>query len=112
MNEGRSRRDRVCRFGFLANQLLAALALLAVVATLALPRTAHDRADARRLGFGYPLAFVEVDLSAYTPPSYPQTYRYDPWEDPADLRTVPFVVDLALFVFALWSPLWLLRRKT
>lgn len=95
----------------IAYQLLGAVALVLLVATLAVPRTAHSRDEARALGFGYPLSFVHADLGSYTPPSYPQEYRYDPWENVAHVQGVPFVLDWALFTFALWIPLWLLRRR-
>jgi hypothetical protein len=93
-------------------QALAAVALVIVVATLLVPQVAHSRSEARTLGFGYPLAFVSADLSTYTPPSYPQTYRFNPWETVAHVRPVQFVADWLLVIFALWTPAWLIRRRT
>jgi hypothetical protein len=95
----------------LVYQALTAVALVIVVATLAVPQTAHSRSEARNLGFGYPLAYVSADL-ATTPPSYPQTYRFNPWENVAHVRAPQFVADWLLVIFALWTPVWLIRRRT
>ena len=89
--------------------LLAVIALGIVVATLAIPRTASSRADAGHLSFGYPISFVQVDERVWNPPGYPQTYRFDPWEDIAQWNGWLFV-DWALVTGVLWSALWLLRR--
>lgn len=96
----------------LVYQALTAVALLVVVATLAVPQTAHSRSEARKLGFGYPLAYVSVDMTTFTPPSYPQTYRFNPWENVAHVRAIQFVTDWLLVISALWTPVWLIRRRT
>ena len=95
-----------------AYQVLTAVALVLVAATLAVPQTAHSGSEARNLGFGYPLSYVSADLSTFTPPSYPQTYRFNPWETVVHVRAVQFVVDWLLVIFALWTPVWLIRRRT
>jgi hypothetical protein len=93
-------------------QVLAAVALVIVAATLTVPQTAHSASEARTLGFGYPLSYVSVDMSTFTPPSYPQTYRFNPWENVADVRGVQFILDWLLVIFVLWAPVWLIRRRT
>ncbi len=96
----------------LVYQALTAVALVIVVATLAVPQTAHSRSEARNLGFGYPLAYISADLTTFTPPGYPQTYRFNPWENVANVRALQFVADWLLVIFALWTPVWLIRRRT
>jgi hypothetical protein len=87
------------------------VALILVVATLAVPRTTPSRVEAKSLGFGYPLAFVSVDETVWNPPSYPQTYRFDPWDDIADVHGLPFVLDWIFWTAVLWIPIWLVRRR-
>jgi hypothetical protein len=95
----------------IAYQLVAVLALAIVIATLAVPRAAHSRAGATHLGFGYPISFVKVDETVWNPPGYPETYRFDPWEDIARWNGRLFV-DWALVTGVLWIPIWLLRRRS
>jgi hypothetical protein len=95
----------------IAYQLLAMLALGLVAATLAVPRVAHDRADAAHVGFGFALHFVSVDETVWNPPSYPQTYRFDPWEDIFHVNGWLFAMDWLLVTGVLWLGLWLLRRR-
>ena len=95
----------------LVYSLLAVLALGIVVATLALPSAARSRDEAAHLGFGYPLSFVWVDETAlWNPPGYPQTYLFNPWEDPSQGNGWRFIADWLLVTAALWTPIWLLRR--
>jgi hypothetical protein len=93
-------------------QVLAAVAFVLVAATLAVPQTAHSASEAKNLGYGYPLSYVSADLSTFTPPSYPQTYRFNPWETVFHVRALQFVLDWLLVVFALWVPVWLIRQRT
>jgi hypothetical protein len=95
----------------IAYQLLAVAALGLVVATLAIPRPAHGRTDAAHVGFGYPIHFVSVDETVWNPPGYPQTYRFDPWDDIFRSKGWLFAADWLLVTGALWVPLWLLRRR-
>jgi hypothetical protein len=92
--------------------LFAVVALGIVVVTLALPSTANSRDEAVHLGFGYPLSFVWVDETAlWNPPGYPQTYLFNPWEDPSSHGNGwRFIADWLLVTAALWTPIWLLRR--
>ena len=92
-------------------QAASVVALLLVIATLLVPRTASSRSEARSLGFGYPLAFVTVDETDWNPPGYPQTYLFDPWEDVASLHGGRFLADWIFWTAALWIPLWVLRRQ-
>jgi hypothetical protein len=72
------------------------VALLVVIGSTAIPRTADRHSDLQQLGFGYPIAFIKADLTAYTPPSYPQQYWWNPWENPWDFRLVAFLVSWAI----------------
>lgn len=90
---------------------IGSVAFVAVLATLAIPRTAGTRSEASRLGFGYPVSFVSVDETVWNPPNYPQTYRYDPWEDIADVRGEILVLDWLLVAGALFAGYWLLTRR-
>jgi hypothetical protein len=87
----------------------AVIALVLVVATLTVPRTTSSRADAKSLGFGLPLSFVTVDETVWNPPSYPQTYYFNPLEDIAHAHGLPFVLDWFFWTAVLWIPLWLVR---
>lgn len=95
----------------LVYQAAGVVALVILVATLALPRTTSSRAHAESLGFGYPVAFVTVDETVWDPPGYPQTYRFDPWDDISQVHGVRFVFDWFFWTAALWIPIWLIRRR-
>ena len=56
------------------------------------------------------MSFASVDESVWNPPSYPQTYRFDPWDDLVRWNGWVFV-DWLLVTGALWVPVWLLRRS-
>lgn len=90
--------------------LLGATSLVLVVSSLGIDQTANDRAEARHLGFGYPLHFASSNFtSSYTPPAYPQTYRLNPWEIPVDGNPGALLVPWALVYGALLG-CWLLLR--
>jgi hypothetical protein len=82
-------------------QAAGVVALFLVVASLVIPRTASSRGDAKSIGFGYPLAFVAVDETVWSPPAYPQTYRFDPWDDIFDVDGPRFVLDWFFWTAAL-----------
>jgi hypothetical protein len=96
----------------IAYQLLAVVALGLVVTTLAIPDTAHDRTDAANVGFGYPIHFVSADETIWNPPSYPETYRFNPWEEVFHANGRLFAADWLLVTGVLWLPLWLRRVTT
>ncbi len=77
------------------------LALVLTAVTVAVPQTAAGRAEARSLGFGYPLHFAQSDMSFFTPPSYPQAYRFNPWENPTHFDGVRFALSTLLVYGAL-----------
>ena len=90
--------------------VLAVAALGLVVASLGIDQTAQNEAAAGHLGFGYPLHFAWSDFtSVYTPPSYPQTYKLNPWEIPVSGNALTFLVSWLLVYGALvscWVLLW------
>jgi hypothetical protein len=92
-------------------QAAGVVALILVVATLAVPQTVSSRKEAKSLGFGYPLAFVTVDETVWNPPGYPQTYRFDPWEDISDEHGLRFALDWFAWTAVLWVPIWLVHRR-
>ena len=93
----------------------ASLALILVLASLLLVRHADSRAEAAELGFGYPVHYVLVDRSwqrgADPGPQGPFSARFNPWEDPFDLRLWAFVLSWGIVTAVLWTPLWLARRR-
>jgi hypothetical protein len=65
--------------------LIAAASFVLVIATLGIDQTATTTDAAQHLGFGYPLHFASSDFtSKYSPPTYPQTLRLNPWEIPVN----------------------------
>ena len=91
--------------------LLAVVALGIVVVTLAFPSAAHTRDEGAHLGFGYPLSFVWVDETVWNASDYPQSFFFNPWEQPTVGKSGwRFIVDWLLVTAALWTPVWLLRR--
>jgi hypothetical protein len=68
-------------------------------------------ADQREVGYGLPFRFVRADMSRWgPPPSYPWSYAWNPWEDPADVDLVRFWASYAVFAGVLALPVWLLAR--
>jgi hypothetical protein len=91
--------------------LLGSASLVLVAANLGLERTARSRAEAAHLGFGYPLHFAESDFTSIsTPPSYPQTYRLNPWEVPVAGNGLAFAVSWSL-VYSGLLVFWLLAKR-
>jgi hypothetical protein len=87
------------------------MALGLVFASLGIGQRAQNEAAARHLSFGYPLHFAESDFTSYyTPPSYPQTYKLNPWEIPVDGNPLAFVVSWLLVYGALVS-CWILLQN-
>jgi hypothetical protein len=81
-----------------------------VFASLGIDQTANSRSDARHLGFGYPVHFAFSDFTAiYSPPSYPQVFKLNPWEIPVRGSPLAFVVSWLLVYGALLAS-WLLTR--
>jgi len=82
------------------------------VASLGIDQTANSRDAAKHLGFGYPVHFAFSDFTTYySPPSYPQTFRLNPWEIPVEGNPLAFLVSWVLVYGALLAG-WLLLRKT
>lgn len=54
---------------------------------------------------------MTVDETVWDPPGYPQTYRFDPWDDISQVHGVRFVFDWFFWTAALWIPIWLIRRR-
>jgi len=81
-----------------------------VVASLGIDQPATSAGAARHLGFGYPLHFVSSDFtSVYTPPSYPSSFRLNPWEVPIQGNLGAFVIDWAMVYTAIIGSFLLLR---
>lgn len=93
--------------------VFATLALVLVGATLFIPKTVYSPAEQSAVALGYPFAFYIQDFSRYTPPSYPQSYRFgSPWEDPARILWDRFLMSyffLLIFIILLHQ---LIRRLT
>ena len=91
--------------------VLGFMALGLVAASLGIDQRAQNEAAARHLGFGYPLHFAESDLAShYTPPSYPQTYKLNPWEIPVDGNPLAFLVSW-LLVYGALVGCWVLLQN-
>jgi hypothetical protein len=60
--------------------------------------TAHNHADLKRLRYGFPVAWVTQDQTAYSPPRsyYPESVRFDnPMENPTTVSPTRFAGDIA-----------------
>lgn len=91
--------------------VLGLASLTLVVASLGIDQTAHNRSEARDLGFGYPVHFASSDFTSYyTSPAYPQTYKLNPWEIPVESNPLTFLASWAL-VYVVLLGCWLLLRK-
>lgn len=90
----------------LAAIALCGPALALLIASLAVPQTAETRAELDQLAFGYPLHFAYSETS-FTPPTLPQTYGFNPWEQPTFVDPLPFFASFALVYVALAILLWL-----
>ncbi len=86
------------------------VALVTTFATLAIPQTVHRRADADRVPYGYPIRFLFADQTLWTPPSYPRTYGFNPWETPSSFSAQRFTVSLLTVYVALLALLRLALR--
>jgi hypothetical protein len=91
--------------------VLFGAALVMVLATLAIPVRADSRAEARHLRFGYPLHFVEGDVSQFWS-GRPYTSPFNPWEDMGHVLAAAFLLDWAIVTVALAAPFLLVRRRT
>ena len=89
--------------------VLFATALVVVLATLAIPVRAGSRAEAQHLRFGYPLHFVEADVSR--PWNGPITLPFSPWEDEGHVRPAEFFLDWGIVAAAFATPFLLVRRR-
>lgn len=68
-----------------------------LMAQLAIPSTLRSREEMRSARKGFPLAFVQQDLTAIDFP-LPHAYRFSsPWENPTDLLFFGFFIDFTLF---------------
>ena len=97
-------------FDFATLVAAAWLALVGTVATVAVPQTAATRADARALEFGYPLRSATSDVSFFSRPSYPQTYGFNPWENPTHFDGLRFALSASIFYALLLGALALGTR--
>jgi hypothetical protein len=91
--------------------LIAAASFVLVIATLGIDQKATTTAEARHLGFGYPLHFASSDFtSKYGPLTYPQeTFRLNPWEIPVNENVGAFVIDWAAVYVVLLGVALVLR---
>lgn len=82
-----------------------------VVASLGIDRTAYSAGDARHLGFGYPVHFAFSDFTSYYSPwSYPQTFKLNPWEIPVEVNPLGLLISWVL-IYAGLLGCWLVVRK-
>jgi hypothetical protein len=92
--------------------LIALVSLALMLASLGIDETAHSRNEVRHLGFGYPVHFAFSDFrSYYSSPSYPQTFKLNPWEIPVEGNLLAFMLSWTLTYGALLA-CWLVVRKT
>lgn len=96
-----------------ARTLLLGLGSLVLgVASLGIDQTANSRHAAQHLGFGYPVHFAFSDFTTYySPSSYPQTFRLNPWEIPMEGNPLAFLVSWVL-VYGVLLASWLFLRET
>ena len=87
---------------------VAWLALVTTFATLAIPQTVASRADANSVPYGYPIPFVFADQTFWSPPSYPRTYGFNPWETPHSFSLPRFALSFLIVYVALLALLRLL----
>jgi hypothetical protein len=81
-------------------------------ASLGIDQTANSPDAAKHLGFGYPVHFAFSDFTSYySPSSYPQTFRLNPWEIPMEGNPLAFLVSW-LLVYGVLLAGWLFLRKT
>ncbi len=93
--------------------LLVLASVVLVVASLGIDQTAHNRSEARDLGFGYPVHFAVADFTNHSgppPPGYPQTYKLNPWEVPVEGSAFALLAS-CLLVYAALLGCWLLARN-
>jgi hypothetical protein len=92
--------------------VLGLVSFCLAVASLGIDRTAYSRSEAQHLGFGYPVHFAFSDFAShYSPSSYPQTFRLNPWETPVAANPIGFLISWVLIYGALLA-CWLALRKT
>lgn len=98
----------------LRRAVLAAAGVAALVLTLAsatIAETVASPEDQREVGYGYPFHFVRASMARYDPLTYPQTYEWNPWEDPATLDLPRFWLSYAAILAVVVVPAWLAVRR-
>lgn len=72
------------------------ISLFIVLATLSVPQTVYTKEDMSALKLGYPIHFVTQDVSHFDPP-LPWKYSFSsPWENPAKVQWVNFLLSIIL----------------
>jgi hypothetical protein len=78
------------------------LALFLVLASSGCVSTTVDsEAELSRAEFGLPFPYLEAQLSL-SPPSFPYSARWNPWEHPAQVHVRPLLASFAVVVAALF----------
>jgi hypothetical protein len=91
--------------------LLGLGSFVLTLASLGIDQTANSGDAAKDLGFGYPVHFAFSDFTTYySPSSYPQTFRLNPWEIPIEANPLAFLVSWVL-VYGVLLAGWLFLRK-
>ena len=84
---------------------IVAVAHFLVLASALTPQRVDSERELRAAEYGKPIAFVTVE-HYWDPATYPQTYSWNPWEDPATADSGRYLVSLALVL----APLLVVAR--
>jgi len=73
-------------------------ALILVLFTVLIPQTVQNKREMRDMKFGFPLAFINQDLTAYDPP-FPWKFSFSsPWENSFKFNVLNFLVSYLVVV--------------
>ena len=93
------------------NLLIASFAAAVLLIQLMIPSTLSSREEMLTARKGFPLAFVQQDITAIDFP-IPYVYRFSsPWENPTELLLPGLVVDFGAFFFLASFLLKIVGRK-